>query len=206
MKKKYWPIVLLPIFLIFTTFYIKFTYGLFESNKTYTTSTPVARWSVKVNDDTLSGNTSTFTIDRVNWSTSTNVKEGKAAPGSSGYFDIEIDPSGADTSVRYDITFDFSVFEDTSFTLDRVIEIDDKPIVRSGEYTYSGIINLEDIEDGDTDTIRVYVLWPNVEENNASDTEISKSQNGIFRIPTEVSITQHFDGETITPYVEDDDD
>ena len=200
MKKKYWPIVLLPIFLIFTFFYLSYTFGLFESTRTNTSSTDIARWSVKVNDDNLSGSTSTFTINRVNWSTSTNVKEGKAAPGSSGYFDIEIDPNGAETSIRYDVTFDFSVLDDTSFSVDRIIEVDNKPIVRSGEFTYSNIISLEDIEDGETDTIRVYILWPNIEANNESDTSISESENGKFKIPVEVSITQHFDGETITPY------
>lgn len=200
MKKKYWPIVLLPIFLIFTFFYLSYTFGLFESTRTNTSSTDIARWSVKVNDDNLSGNTSTFTINRVNWSTSTNVKEGKAAPGSSGYFDIEIDPNGAETSIRYDVTFDFSVLDGTSFSVDRIIEVDNKPIVRSGEFTYSNIISLEDIEDGETDTIRVYILWPNIEANNESDTSIAESENGKFKIPVEVSITQHFDGETITPY------
>jgi len=199
MKKKYW-LILLPIFLIFTAFYIKFTYGLFESERTDTSYMDIAKWSVKVNEEALNGSTSTFTIDRVNWSTSTNVKEGKAAPGSSGYFDIEINPNGAETSIRYDVVFDFSVLEGTSFSVDHLIEVNNEPIVRTGESTYSNIITLEDIEDNKTNTIRVYLIWANNEENNESDSQIAQSENGKFKIPVEVHITQHFEGETLTPY------
>ena len=199
MKKKDW-LIILPIFLILTGFYINYAYGLFESTRTNTTNMDIAKWDIKVNDDILSGSASTFTINRVNWSTSTNVKEGKAAPGSYGYFDVEIDPNGTDTSIKYDVEFDFSVLEDTSFTVDNIIEVDGKPIVRTGVSTYSNIMTLDEIRNNETNTIRVFLTWANNEANNESDSEIAKSENGKFRIPVKVYVTQHFSGEVLTPY------
>ena len=199
MKKKDW-LIITPFFLIFALYYINWTYGLFESDRTDTSNMNIAKWQVKVNDDILSGSSSTFVIDRVNWDSSTNVKNGKAAPGTTGSFDIEIDPNGTDTSIRYDIFIDLSVFEGTAFSIDRVIEINDKPVVRTGYSTYSNIITLDEINNNETNTIRAFLTWANDETKNEVDTEIANGENGKFRIPVKVDITQHFSGEQLIPY------
>jgi len=200
MRKKDW-LIITPFFLIFAIFYVNWTYGLFESNRTDTSSMEIAKWKVKVNDDILNGSTSSFVIDRVTWSTNANVKEGKAAPGTSGYFEIEIDPNETDTSIRYDITFDLSVFDGTAFSIDRVEEVDDKEIIRTGENTYSNIIPLEKIRQNETNTIRVYVTWDNDESKNEKDSDIAKGENGKFKIPVDIHITQHVSGEELIPYI-----
>ena len=39
-----------------------------------------------------------------NWDTPTFVKDGKLAPGLSGYYEIEVDPTGSDVAIDYTIT------------------------------------------------------------------------------------------------------
>ena len=197
--KKY-TMVLAPFFFLVMVLIVAGSYALFESQRTNTSNVEIAKWEIKVNDDLLSGSTSTFTIDNFTWSTSQYVMEGKAAPGLDGYFDIEIDPNDSDTSIRYDVTFDFSNLDSDLFTITEIKEIDDKAIVRTGQYTYSNIIPLEDIEDGETNTIRVYIEWINDEDNNVKDSELGTVLNNQLSIPVSVDVTQYIDGDTLTPY------
>ena len=198
--KKY-TMVLAPFFFLVMILIAVGTYALFESQRQNTSELEIAKWEIIVNDDLLSGSASTFTVNSFTWSTSQYVKEGKAAPGIDGYFDIEIDPNDSDTSIRYDVTFDFSNLDSDQFTITEIKEVNDKSIVRTGEYTYSNIIPLEDIEDGETDTIRVYIEWINDENNNEKDSDLGKVLNNQLMIPVSVDVTQYITGDTLTPYV-----
>ena len=190
--------VLAPFFFLVMIFVG--SYALFESQRINTSNLEIAKWTVKVNDNMLSGSTSSFTINNFTWSTSEYVKEGKAAPGLNGYFDIEIDPNDADTSIKYDVTFDFSVLDSNQFSITEIKEIDDKSIVRTGEYTYSNIILLDDIKTGETNTIRVYIEWINDENNNEKDSELGTVLNNQVMIPVAVDVTQYVEGDTLTAY------
>ncbi len=192
--------VLVPFFFITAIFFFYEAYALFESNRVNTSSIQIAKWQVKINDDNISGSSSTFTIDNITWNESQNVKSGKVAPGMDGYFDIEIDPNDTETSVRYDITFDFTNLDSDQFQITEIKEIDEKTIVRTGEFTYSNIFTLSDIENNETNTIRVYISWINNENNNKKDSDLGKIANNTVLIPVKVDITQHFDGETLVEY------
>lgn len=199
MKKS--TMVLAPFFFLVMILIGVESYSLFESQRKNTTDLEIAKWNIKVNDDLLSGNTSTFTVNNFTWSSSEYIMEGKAAPGLDGYFDIEIDPNNSDTSIRYDVTFDFSNLDSDQFSITEIKEIDDKSIVRTGEYTYSNIILLDDIKNGETNTIRVYIEWLNNEENNVKDSELGTVLNNKLMIPVSVDVIQYLDGDTLTPFL-----
>ena len=195
--------VLAPFFFIVAIFFFAEAYSLFESTKTNTSQIDIAKWQIKLNDTKVEGKTQEFTIDEVNWNDSINVKSGKVAPGMTGYFDIEIDPNNTDTSIRYDVTFDFSNLDENQFVIEEIKEIDNKPITRTGEFTYSNIISLDNIKNGETNTIRVYLSWINDENNNEKDSELGKVLDNKLEIPVKVDITQHFDGELLVEYIGD---
>ena len=192
--------VLAPFFFLISIFFFREAYSLFESNRVNRSDLNIAMWQIKINDDIISGSSSEFVIDSVNWTQSTEVKEGKAAPGMTGYFDIIIDPNDTETSVRYDITFDFSNLDSDQFTIDQIVEIDNKPIVRTGEFTYSNIITLDEIENNETNTIRVYLTWINNENNNEKDSALGLVHGNTLTIPVTVEATQHVNGETLVEY------
>lgn len=198
--KKYTMVLAPFFFLVMILVVVVGSYALFESQRTNTSELEIAKWEIKVNNDLLSGSTSTFTIDNFTWSTSEYVKEGKAAPGIDGYFDIEIDPNNADTSIRYDVIFDFSNLDSDQFAITEIKEVDNKSITRTGQYTYSNIILLDDIEDGETNTIRVYIEWINDDNNNEKDSTLGLELNKQILIPVSVNVTQYIDGDELTPY------
>ena len=189
--------VLAPFFFLLAIFLVTETYSLFESNRINTSQIDIAKWQVKLNDSSIEGSSSTFTIDEIHWNSSTNVKEGKIAPGISGYFDIEIDPNNTDTSIIYNITFDFSNLDEDEFVIDEIKEIDDKEIVHTDTYTYSNIITLDEINNNETNTIRVYISWINDEDNNEKDSALGSVVNNTLEIPVTVEITQYVDGDTL---------
>lgn len=191
-----------PFFLLLAVIGLSVTYALFESSRKFDTEVDIAKWQVKVNQDVIEGYNSTFTVDKINWDVSPNVLDGKAAPGLSGYFEIEIDPNNNETSIRYDIKFDFSRLNINQFTIDGITEINNKEITRTNVSTYSNIITLNEIELGEKNTIRVNLTWVNNEMNNVVDSNLGKVLNNKLQIPIVVTITQHLEGEVLTEYIE----
>ena len=195
MKKIYFSLAL--VLLIITVFIILKTYGLFETKTELNVQSEVGKWVILVNNTDITQQENTkFSVDKIIWDQNDEVKEGKIAPGASGYFDIVIDPTDTDVSVRYDIGFDFSEFENTNITITSIQEINDKKIVKTGNNKYTGIITLDEISAGTTNTIRVNIAWENNEENNEHDSNLSSVPNTILNIPVTINVSQYL-GETI---------
>lgn len=174
------------------------SYGLFESNNNMIVNSEIGKWNVYVGGkEATSGS---FTVDSINIIDSSNVKEGKLAPSTVGYFDIIIDPRDTSVSVRYDITFDFSSVTG-NFSVTEIEEIIDGNLIRTGENTYSKVISLADIKNGTTNTVRVYVKWNNIEENNDIDSAIGSTKDNYINIPVTVMVSQYL-GEVIEEYTE----
>lgn len=195
MKKIYFCLAL--VLLIITVFIILKTYGLFETKTELNVQSEVGKWVILVNNTDITQQENTkFSVDKIIWDQNDEIKEGKIAPGASGYFDIVIDPTDTDVSVRYDIGFDFSEFENTNITITSIQEINDKKIVKTGNNKYTGIITLDEISAGTTNTIRVNIAWENNEENNEHDSNLSSVPNTILNIPVTINVSQYL-GETI---------
>lgn len=189
------------IVLVILLILLAMTYGLFETKTKRTASSDVAAWVIDVNGTDIVTH-ETFNVDDFVWENNINVKEGKIAPGVGGYFDIVIDPSTSQVSVRYDISFDFTELSDLDFTYD-IVGINGSSLTRVGESTYAGVIPLSDIANHETRTIRCNITWNNNEEKNSEDSEIGQEGSDGIIIPVEVKATQYL-GETITAYEEND--
>lgn len=187
--------------MIFVSIYeITDTYGLFESNKTLTVDNTVAKWNIYINETNIN-ETTTFTVDNFTLEETSTVADGKIAPGTTGYFDITIDPTDTQVSIRYDLTFDFSAIP-SNITISGIEETSGSSMIRTGEFTYSNYLVLSDIEDGITNNIRVYLAWNNEETNNEIDTEIGMTEDNYIEIPVSITVSQYLN-ETLEPYVEE---
>ena len=175
------------------------TYALFESKTNQIVKTDIGKWTVTVNDSSVTSGT--FTVDTVNITSSENVKEGKIAPGGTGYFDIIINPKDTSVSLRCDITFDFSAFSG-NISVSNIEEVNEKNLIMTGENTYTCIITLKEIENKETSTIRVYIKWENKEEANEEDSAIGTAKDNYLSIPVNVLVTQYL-GEEIQAYTKE---
>lgn len=180
-----------------TIFMVIDSYGLFESKNVLNVDSNIAKWNVFINGTDIKKN-ETFVVDKINLINNDNVLEGKMAPGSKGYFDIVIDPTDTDTSIRYDISFDFSSLND-KIVVSGIEEITSGNLVRTGKNTYSKVITLNEIKNGITNTIRVYIKWDNSDDE--SDSAIGSVLNNFINVPVTITAYQYL-GEKIDIYNE----
>lgn len=199
MRKKI-LMVCIPLFFLIFTFLIVDTFGLFESSHLSSFQIDVAKWQVKINNTEVGANSNSFVVDNFIWDQDENVMAGKVAPGMSGYFDIILNANNTDVSFRFDIDFDFSLLNPNQFHIDYIEDMNSVGLIRTDNSTYSGIIELSN---SNSDyRIRVHLSWIDDEINDDADYLIGSTHENTINIPVVVTVTQHFDGETITPYVE----
>lgn len=177
-------------------------YAVFYSEMSGNVQFTKGKWNIYVNGTEIStGVTTTFTVDQINTDESSHVKAGNLAPGLSGDFEIAINPTDTDVSVRYDITLNKENMTNENITIVGIEETEDNnTLTRTGESTYSAVIPLQKIKNGITNNIKISVQWKNGLDGT-QDTAVGAINNPKLHIPITVHVSQYL-GEAITQYVE----
>lgn len=190
------------IMLIITIYAISTTYALFQSQIKGSVVKNVGKWNIKINGaDVLKGTSEEFNMQQFVVDENENTKPGKMAPGTTGSFELSIDPTDTQVSVRYDISIVLNEITNDKVQLISVEKDSTNNIVKTNENTYTGIIPLEEIEKGAIDLVKIKFCWENDEQNNIVDSEIGTIINSKIQIPVKVNITQYL-GEEITAFSE----
>ena len=198
----------LSLYLLFIIFFgITFvaftgTLALFEDNANGTADLDIGAWVIKINNNSITnGSIENITISNFVYDTNATVTNGTIAPGMGAYTDLVFDASECDVAVRYDIEFKYYQMTYQNNVVFDVEQMGNNTVVRTGEFTYSGIIDLNSIATNGTSTIRVKINWLdyNNETYNDSDTLLGTVADNRFRIPVEVHAIQYL-GEQLVPY------
>ena len=197
-KSRLW--ILFIIAFCLTAYIIIDTFALFESNLNESTSVPIGKWSIKLNNnDITNGTTVEFPIENFTTNENNHTTTGYFGPGSSGYFDVVLDPGDTDVSIRYDITLDIA--EDLPGNISYFLSVDGNAMTRTDEFTYSGVLDIADIDNGVTPTLRINIVWNDIGSYNESDTNLGIVYNNNITITVRVHVIQYL-GEQIIPYDE----
>ena len=191
-------IILLALLLITAIVFSMYAYAKYKTTLTGNGTATVAKWSFKVNGQTQ-------TIPNIDLATTmkenNNVVEGKIAPGTEGSFDLNLDATGSEVAIDYNIKLavtekpsNLRFYTDSSYT---------KEIASTdGVMNVSGVMSLEEIKTIQTKTI--YWKWPyqtgtatnDIVENDKIDTDDSKKSvtmaitvTGTQRNPSEGEVT-----------------
>ena len=186
---KRWLIILFVISLTATCYVISDSFGLFESEKEIVINNDIGKWQILVNNNTINQTTS-FSVSNIHVSGDNNVRENHFAPGTSGYFDIVIDPNDTDVSIYYEIVCRTDRITNPQISLTRIENVDKPDLINVRDYTYAGVIPLSDIQNDVTTTIRFHVTWTNNENNNEIDS-LYGSSSATFDIPMEITFRQY---------------
>lgn len=197
MNRKIFLILVFSLATLYTVYNIYDTYALLETDEIVSNDIKTAKWNIKIND-TLLGNTTSFVVDGIKIEENDYTKENKLAPGTSGYFDILIDPTDTDVSIKYAISFDFSNVPEGIDVLG-VSETSGDTLIKTGENTYTNVLTLNDIKTGIKNNIRVNFSWNNIETNNIEDSKLGLIYNNKIEIPVEIEVLQYL-GEEIKEY------
>lgn len=186
-------IICISILLIYKIVQI---YAVFHSELEANVKLENGTWNIVVNGTQIStGIEKQFTIDQITTTQNSHVKPDKLAPGLSGSFEILISPEDTNVSIKYEITLDEEELGDTSLKIKSIEEIGTgAQLIKTGENTYTGVISLQDIENGIKHKIKVEVEWEDNGLNDENDTIIGKEHQ--FQIPIIFHATQYL-GEQI---------
>ena len=207
--RKIWILSAL-IMLLITLYQINDTYAKYISEADGIVEETIGAWIVKVNDTNIAtgADVEKFTINALTYNSNDYVLAGKIAPGLQGYFDVTIDATEASVAVRYDVTIDFTKLDlSDSIKFSKLTTVVDGTesetgITRTGESTYTGIVQLADIEADKTNTLRVYLGWEDdgTGANDEADSVLGTNKDAQVSIPVTVKASQYL-GETIEEYV-----
>ena len=204
--KKHILIVLCVVSVVLLFIQITYTYSLFETDRDAVIFSPIAKWNIMVNDSFVTSDTTqenSFRLGGVDWSSGNHVREGKAAPGSVGTFEINIDPTDTEVSFLYEITIDTSDFLNEEFYISGVRELNSEEFVRTGEATYVGVARLSDIQNGKIYHVEIDISWNNNDSNNDKDYQLGISAEEEVTIPVSLRFIQYTGEEVLVPYVEE---
>ena len=207
--KKHILIMLCVVSVVILFIQIVYTYSLFETDRDAVIFSPIAKWNIMVNDALVTSDMSpenAFHLSSMNWNSGGHVREGKAAPGSVGTFEINIDPADTEVSFLYEITIDTSDFLNEEFYISGVRELNGHQFIRTGESTYVGIALLSDILNDVIYHIEIDVAWNNNELNNDKDYELGKLAQEDVNIPVSLKFNQYTGNEVLVPYQEESDE
>ncbi len=182
-------LIIASILLIITVFQISKSFGAFETIYTEDKDFKIAKWHINVNDYNLNNNNNTFYINNITYTNNEHVTTDRFAPGVTGTFILEIDPTDTEVSFEYELSIDLS---DSQYKQIKIVSIEgiDGTNLTVQDGVYSRVFKLSEIESGKVDSIKVTFIWENEEENNDSDSKLGSS-DGNFEIPVDIKFSQY---------------
>ena len=204
--------ILVLIMLIISLFQIANMYALYKAQLQGEYTSLLGIWAIKVNgvDISSGGENLTFTMteDNLTYLDSAHVKSQKIAPGTQACFELVIDPTSTDVSILY--TLDMK-FDDVTTAKLKLIKVENyfqkdgetEKIVNEDVNTntenhkHNAIIPIGKINEKYLNHVKLYFEWENVEENNATDSELGQTLGGKISVPLEINLKQ-YTGEVIS--------
>ena len=143
-----------------------YTYAKYFSQTKRDIGTNIKKWNIKVNNNDITTGTTLSDKITATFTGSEHIANNTMAPGSEGYFEINLDYSNVEVSFEYEISIgenntvpDISIYK---------LEVDGTEIQGTG-LNISNTININ--TDNDTDKkkdIKVYIRWNDDEANGAT--------------------------------------
>lgn len=174
-------IILFLMFLSLLISNVSSTYSRYVSQANGNITTDFAKWQIFVDNTNISENYDTSLTFTPNIDANENVASGKMAPGSTGYFDIEINAENVDVSFTYNITLSSVSTDVTDLRVTKYAILSDEDITNNNINTtdYNGV-NIENNvihnnpEDLKKFVVRVFFMWDDTENGTMSDIDDTK--------------------------------
>ena len=191
-KDKKIKLLIAFIALFICIFQIKETYAKYIESKNGDAEFTVAGWKIKINNSDITDGASLSSLINPVYESNSNIKDGVIAPGSQGYFDINIDATNTEVSFNYEITITPSQESDVTDLTIYAYKIDDGAIINTNNNSNTITNRINNIDQNKTLTIRLFFKWLDGEGeqmNNAADTAASVGE-GTGKINVNAKFTQ----------------
>ena len=185
-KKTTIIVILLVLTIIMALVFSIYAYSKYKTTRMGEGTSQVAKWSFKVNGQTQ-------TIPDIDLATTmdphSHVEDGRIAPGTSGHFDLELDATGSEVAIDYNIKLAITEKPtNLKFYLDNTYETEIAET--EGILNVSGSIPLETI---DTPLIKtIYWQWPyetGVTENEVKENDKTDTIDSAKKVTMTITVT-----------------
>lgn len=198
-KKVYFVVILVVACFIYLG--AKATYTSYESNISGDVQTTIAGINLTINGHNVMNGHSAINnqilLENITWN-STHTREGKISPGSYGTIELELDPAGSDVAIMYDFRYIDKTMDSSKLITFTNISSTDDSVVRTAIDTYTGIITIDQIEDGETVTVSIDFEFDNDSDIEGFEEDL-QTYNDLFDIYFHAI---QYTGETVVEYVE----
>ena len=192
MSKQKLKVIIAIISLVVCITQISSTYAKYIESKEGNTDFTVAGWKILINNqDITTGAELSSLINPVSESNN-NVAPGVIAPGSEGYFDLEINATNTEVSFNYNISINPSQQSDVSDLVVSAYKIGNGQIipVQNGVNNLTNTINYNDLNK--VVNLRIYFQWKEgqgEQMNNVADTSAAVNE-GTGKLIVTATFTQ----------------
>ena len=177
----------------------KQTYTAYESSVDSRVANDISDIHLRINGEEIRQNgvlNNRVILDNVTW-VSTHTRAEKISPGSTGSFQLELDPTGSEVAILYELQFVDKVVDD-----DKILNfgniVSDDTLIQTAADTYSGIITLNQIQSLQKIHINVGFSF-DASHDIEGFREDNQAYDDFFEI--HVKVYQYL-GETLVPYTE----
>ena len=186
-KKRILVFILLCLVFIFL---FQEAYAKYRKYASVQVDNTVAKWNIKINNELIGNKTTLTNHIRPTITSSNYVKENVLAPGSTGYFDVNIDATDADVNFTYDIDiakYDTDTIDDLNIYAYAINDFTTTYSVSDG--TIGGTIQ----HNTASTTIRIFFKW--IDDgtdtmNNQADTNVALNNTSNANILVTFHLTQ----------------
>ena len=185
------------LFLIISLSVIKNTYAKYITSADGDANINIARWKIIVNNQYIEQNKELSNVITPVFDGNDNIASNVIAPTAEGYFDILIDASNTDVSLKYEITTSDNADSAVSDLIISGYSIDDSE--RQQIVSDDGQIKIEnEILYNSTDKdikLRVFLKWNDDETNgatmdNQADTNATKPDTNLAKVNVNLKFIQ----------------
>lgn len=185
------------LFLIISLSVIKNTYAKYITSADGDANINIARWKILVNNQDIAQNKELSNVITPVFDGNDNIASNVIAPTAEGYFDILIDASNTDVSLKYEITTSDNADSAISDLIISGYSIDDSE--RQQIVSDDGQIKIEnEILYNSTDKdikLRVFLKWNDDETNgatmdNQADTNATKPDTNLAKVNVNLKFIQ----------------
>lgn len=195
--KKGTIILILLICFVFLYFGAKGTYTAYETNTQSRAEANISDIHLTINGEEVGTDEvldDSIILDNISW-TNTHTRNLKISPGSTGSFTFDLDPSGSEVAILYELQFVDKIIDgDKILTFSNITC--DHTLVQTDEDVYSGIITMADINNEDVIHVTVNFYF-----DSTTDIEGYSTDNQIYEEFFEIHFHAiQYRGETLVPY------
>lgn len=192
-------IIIFLVVVFLCLFYLKekATYTSYSSEASGEADAKIASWNISLDGQKITTKEmQDITINDIHWDKS-NVREGKAAPGSQGVMKIEIDPGDTDVAIKYDLeVIDKNVDENMILRVLNIVQ-SDVELIKTGINKYSAVLTLDMINKKVKPVVQLDLIWEN--DDNINDLDKNFDLDNFLKINF---TAVQYRGEEIIAYTE----